>query len=85
MRELEGQAVSDMFREVVGVRAGRTGLCLLVPPREMAVKTKKSIKFFMMALSRSGSGGVERVADRVKSCSSRSVFYTSPSLPLLVH
>ena len=77
--------MSDMFREVAGVRAGRTGLCLLVPPREMVVKTKKRINFFMMAVSRSSSGGVKRVADRVKSCSSRSVFYTSPSLPLLVH
>ena len=77
--------MSDMFREVVGVRAGSTGLCLLARPREMVVKTKKKINFFMMAVSRSGSGGVERVADRVKSCSSRCVFYTSPSLPLLVH
>ena len=77
--------MSDMFREVVGVRAGSTGLCLLVTPREITVITKKRMMLFMTAVSRSGSGGVERVADRVKSCSSRSVFYTSPSLPLLVH
>ena len=32
MRESEGQAVSDMFREEAGVRVGRTGLCLLARP-----------------------------------------------------
>ena len=47
----------------------------------MAVKTNKRIKFFMTAVRRSG----RRDSDRMKSCSSRSVFYTSPSLPLLVH
>ena len=78
--------MSDMLREVAGVRAGSIGLCLLVTPREMAVKTKKSIMFFMTAVRHSGSGtSRERVVDRMKSCSSRSVFYISPSLPLLVH
>ena len=43
MRELEGQAVSDVSSEVAGTRAGSTGLCLLARPREMAVKTKKSV------------------------------------------
>ena len=51
----------------------------------MAVKIKKVIILFMMAVTRSGSRSRERVADRMKSCSSRPVFYTSPSLPLLVH
>ena len=82
MRELEGQAVSDVSREVAGMRAGSTGLCLLARPREMAVKTKKRIMLFMMAVMCSSR---QRVADRVKSCSSRSVFYTSPPLSLLVH
>ena len=63
MTELEGQAVSDMLREVAGTRAGSTGFCLLVTPRVMAVKTKKRIKFFMTAVRRRG----RRVADRVKS------------------
>ena len=60
MREFEGQVVSDMFREVAGMRAGSTGLCLLARPREMAVKTKKYAMFFMMAVRRSGSRGADR-------------------------
>ena len=59
MRESEGQAVSDMLREVAGVRAGSTGLCLLARPREIAVKTKKRIMFFMTVVRRSGSRGAE--------------------------
>ena len=77
--------MSDMSREVVGTRAGRTDLCLLVTPREMAVKTEKMMILFMVTVRCSGSGEAERVVDRAKSCSSRSVFYTSPPLPLLVH
>ena len=60
MRELEGQAVSDMFSEVVGMRAGSTGLFLFVRPREMTVKKKKYTMFFMMAVRRSGNRGVDR-------------------------
>ena len=51
----------------------------------MAVKMKKTMMLFMTVVTRSGSRSREGVADRVKSCSSRPVFYTSPSLPLLVH
>ena len=82
MRELEGQALSDVFREVAGTRVGNIGLLLLVRPREMAVKTSKRVMLLMVAVRRRGA---ERVADEVKSSSSRSVFYTTPSLPLLVH
>ena len=51
--------MSDMFREVAGVRAGSTCLCLLVMPTEMAVKTKIRTMFFMMAVRHSSSGGVD--------------------------
>ena len=81
MRELEGQSESDVSREVAGTRAGNTGL-FLVRPREMTAKTKKGMMFFIVAVRCNGS---RQVANRVKSCCSRSVFYTSPSLPLLMH
>ena len=55
MRELEGQAVSDVSREVAGTRAGSTGLF-----REIVVKTKKRTMFFMMAVRHSGSRGADR-------------------------
>ena len=51
MRELERQAVSDMSREVGGMRAGSTSLLLLVRPKAMAVKTKIMKMFFMVAVS----------------------------------
>ena len=38
---LEGQAVSDVSREVVGMRAGSTDLFLLLSLREMAIKTQE--------------------------------------------
>ena len=60
MRELEGQALSDMFREVAVARAGNTGLFLLVRPSEMEVKINKKTMFFMVAVRRSGSRGAER-------------------------
>ena len=59
MRELEGQAVSDVSREVAGMRAESTGLFLLVRPREIVVKTKKRTMFFMMAVRLSGSRGAD--------------------------
>ena len=59
MRELEGQALSDVSRVVAGIRAagmraGSTGLFLLVRPRGMTVKIKKRM-IFMEAVRRSGS------------------------------
>ena len=55
MRELEGQAESDVSRKVAGWQAGITGLFLLARPREITVKTKKRNMLFMADVRRSGS------------------------------
>ena len=59
MRESEEQVVSDLSTDA-GMRAGSTGLFLLVRPREKVMKTKKRAILFMVAVRHSGS----RVAER---------------------
>ena len=63
MRELEGQAVSDVSSEVAGRRTGSAGLCLLARPREMAMIVTKRAMLFMMAVRCGGSREAEESCD----------------------
>jgi len=48
MRELEGQASSDVSMVIAGIRFGRTGgFCLRVRPRDTTAKTKIIRKSFI--------------------------------------